>query len=807
MFAKARCPGFGPGNRNLFEPLTGGKTLSTRTKRSSTRQLAAALAVALVASLLALATPVSAKQSVSTARQSGADRFLTSTVLSKAATVAGADSTDFVLVNGSNYADALAAAALAGTKQGTIILLPADGTISADATATMAAASDITIVGGYGALPATVETTMKTLRPLSTITRISGADRYDTAAKAAQAITAANVAAVNGKKSIFLASGTSFADAVMAAPAAYAGPSNSAATSVVPILLTASDVLSPATKAQISLLGIKQVFALGGTAVVSAAVVAEVEALGASVIRLSGANRYSTASAIADKLVALTTAGGFGFDDTNVGIVNIEQAGGGADALAASPYLGQLKAVALGAGASGLATETSAWLTKKNSATGVGKVIAIGGTAAVNAAQLTSADAAATIAGPTATITAIQGQSSVTIAFGQTVTSTSASLTTGYQIMGGTAPTITAVAYSSTTNKVTLTLNGALQTTDVVRVNSGVITTAAGLTVGRTDFTVVADTTAPTCTIYAATGTATITVTCSENIQVADGGALNTTVDGVSVGGTALTADGAIAGKVLTITEGQNWTSTGASIVFPKTVIEDLAGNNVAATSGTVVTDTAKPTIVGLPTYTLTNVGVAQIVETGTASIMLVAKSAGLAGNAITWTSTDNNLNVAVSVTGTAITLTGDHNNGGGVTRPTGASVCAAVNAHASASALVTCYVHAAGDFTETTAATALAGGTTRLTVTTTFSEPVAVANVANVEYDVGGNNAGQVDSATKSVVGSTLTSTWVLDGTAHQTLPAVNVDTIHYDLAAAGGITDLASNQLVAAEKLLAAP
>ena len=257
--------------------------MNIRTKRGTTRKFAAAVAVALVASVLALATPAGAKQTVTTTRVEGADRYLTSTALSSAASLAGADSTDFVLVNGASYADALSAAALAGTKQGTIILLPADGTISASATARMALGANITIVGGYSALPATVETTMKTLRPLSTITRISGADRYATAAAVAQNITSANIAAVNGKKSAFLASGTSFADAVIAAPGAYAGPNNSATTAVVPIMLTATDALSAPTSAQMSLLGIKQVFILGGTAVVSAAVEASVTALGISV--------------------------------------------------------------------------------------------------------------------------------------------------------------------------------------------------------------------------------------------------------------------------------------------------------------------------------------------------------------------------------------------------------------------------------------------------------------------------------------------------------------------------------------------
>ena len=85
----------------------------------------------------------------------------------------------------------------------------------------MAAATNVTIIGGFSALPATVETTMKTLRSTATISRISGGDRYSTAANVASNIVntaGGSLAAVNGKKSVFLASGTSFADAVIAAP-------------------------------------------------------------------------------------------------------------------------------------------------------------------------------------------------------------------------------------------------------------------------------------------------------------------------------------------------------------------------------------------------------------------------------------------------------------------------------------------------------------------------------------------------------------------------------------------------------------
>ena len=912
--------------------------MSNHTKRGTGRKFAAALAVALVASVLALATPAGAKQSVSTTRVSGADRYLTSTALSAAAALTASNgATHFVLVNGTSYADALSAAALAGAKSGSIILLPADGTISASATARMVAATNVTIVGGFSALPATVETTMKTLRPTATISRISGADRYSTAANVASNIvntSGGSIAAVNGLKSVFLASGTSFADAVIAAPGAYAGPGNSAATAVVPIMLTATDSLSAATKAQMSVLGVKQAFVLGGTAAVSAATAAEVTALGISVVRLSGDNRYATAAAIADKFTAKTTAGGWGFDDDDIAIVNIEQSGGGADALAAAAYLGQAKAPALGAGASGLATETSTWLTAHNGATGVNKIHAIGGTAAVSAAQLTAADAAGTIAGPVATITAGNGQSSVVIAFSQTVTASSAGLSTGYSIFGpGTPPTVSTVTYSTTKNTVTLGLSGALQTTDVVRVNAGIIKTAAGLTVGQTDYTVGLDLVKPTCSLYAATGTAIIRITCDE--LVVQVGTLNTDVDSkITVGGATLTAsavgsDGATAlstaSKTVTVTHNANFTATGAAIVVQKDILKDLAGNKVAALTGSVITDTTKPTVVGLPTYATTGLtpavlraGEATATVTYDTDTTVTAKTGGEQGNLIRITTviTDGTANPTCALSGSGtiaspwlITITGDGNGGNG-TQTTDQLAINACNANAAVAAKVTFSLKTgstSGNVTGAVAATALAGGkdaalvmtsaatglasngyelvitdnntsgcvvtyaaatktvtvahdtgaadfctptamktaidthsdtkglfniaivnnirdlaaqdgstaalgaftggTTRLTVTTNFSEAIAVGGTVDIEYDVAGDNSGQVDTASNTVVGSTLTSLWTLTGATHLTAPTGNVDTIHYDLAADGGITDLAGNVMVAAEKALATP
>jgi putative cell wall-binding protein len=769
------------------------------------------MAVALVASLLALTTPVAAKQSVSTVRVSGTDRFATSVAVSTAASVAGANNTHFVLVNGSSFADALSAAALAGAKNGTIILLPADGTISASATARMAAASNITIVGGFSALPATVETTMRTLRATATITRVSGGDRYATAANVASNIVntaGGSLAAVNGKKSVFLASGGSFADAVIAAPGAYAGPNNSASTAVVPIMLTATDKLSEATKAQLTVLGVKQVFVLGGTAAVSAATVAEVEALGMTVVRLAGATRYATAVAIADKLTAKTTAGGWGFDDDDIALVNIEQSGGGADALAAASYLGQSKAVALGAGPGALATETSTWLTAHNGATGVAKIHAIGGTVAVSAAQLTSADAAGTIAGPAATITAVNGSKTVTIAFSQTVTKISSELATAYQIMGGaTLAAISTRSYSAAKNTVTLALDNPLKTGDIVRVNAGIVTTATGgLTVGLTDVTVAADSSLPTCTVYAATGTAKIIVTCSE--LVVQNGTLDTDVDTkVTVGSVAVasTADEQAAGsKVVTITrDAGTWSGTGASIVIQKDLLKDLGGNKVGQLTGTTVTDAKAPTVVGLPTYTIAGKAAAQGVQgAGDHTMLFTADAAGSAGNAIDILIVDaDQAACIISVAAKVITL-GVDINGAGVC--TTATLVGLVNAHPAASALVTAYAIGAGNVDTDPGDVDLAGGTSTLTVTTNFTEPVTVANATDIKYNANGADNNEVNSATITGSGtSSIVTTYTLDGTTHQADPAANTS----ELLIATAVVDRASNAIVSVTPLLSTP
>ena len=120
-----------------------------------------------------------------------------------------------------------------------------------------------------------------------TVTRVSGADRYATAASIADA---GWPNALPANSTLLLATGATFPDAVAGAAAAgHLG---------VPLLLTSSSALSPSAAAEIDRLKPTRVALLGGTAALSDAVSQQVATHGASVVRWQGSDRYATAVAV-----------------------------------------------------------------------------------------------------------------------------------------------------------------------------------------------------------------------------------------------------------------------------------------------------------------------------------------------------------------------------------------------------------------------------------------------------------------------------------------------------------------------------
>jgi len=119
------------------------------------------------------------------------------------------------------------------------------------------------------------------------VSRLSGKDRYQTAAEIAKA-------GWNNSYYAVLASGENFPDALCAAP--LAGKYNA------PILLTAKNNLPAETREQLLNLNVKKVFIVGGNGVVSDNVLQIIKNLGIDVIRLAGSNRYDTSVAVAKEL-------------------------------------------------------------------------------------------------------------------------------------------------------------------------------------------------------------------------------------------------------------------------------------------------------------------------------------------------------------------------------------------------------------------------------------------------------------------------------------------------------------------------
>jgi putative cell wall-binding protein len=114
--------------------------------------------------------------------------------------------------------------------------------------------------------------------------RIQGTNRYETSINVSKKWPSSEY--------VVLASGEDFPDALSAAPLARAYGA--------PILLTIPWTLMPNTEAELSRLGVKEVFIVGGTASVSKEIENKLSAKGIKITRLSGNNRYETSLAVAD---------------------------------------------------------------------------------------------------------------------------------------------------------------------------------------------------------------------------------------------------------------------------------------------------------------------------------------------------------------------------------------------------------------------------------------------------------------------------------------------------------------------------
>ncbi|MEE2958142.1 MAG: cell wall-binding repeat-containing protein [Actinomycetota bacterium] len=473
------------------------------------------------------------------------------------------------------------------------------------------------------------------LQTVTQSTRVSGVDKYATSASAA--ITSHN----NNATASVLVSGESYADALSAA--ALAGAVSG------PVILTDPDTLKGSTSLAIGQINSTTaaghtVYIVGGTAAVSAGVATSLTDLGYTVSRVSGADRVATADAVATKIRTMQDFGTNWDSDTTVFLTTARNF---ADAVAASGIaFKNVMPILLVEPGDALSAGTKAVL--DSSVNSIEHVVILGGTAAVSAAV--EAEVKTILNGAAGTtaieVTRVGGTDRYDTAKKLMELRTKATVLNGF---GETATNVILVNGTSHEDGMSATaLAGAAATMTLLTDGTGTLnaTTSAALTaksasistvraIGRTadlsaaEMTAAdaaATTTTVTCTISAAEGGTTMTVTFSGAVLGAEGDQDGTTnADGTGAGletnyklnnaalaaTTNVAAGSAASGAVdqpnLTEVLGSTAAATASSITFgtafalgdvlsASTTITDTSAQAIAGCSHTIANDATRPT-------------------------------------------------------------------------------------------------------------------------------------------------------------------------------------------------------------------
>lgn len=221
--------------------------------------------------------PVEVKAERKLARLAGANRYETASLIGEkfgqAETV--------LLANSGNFPDALVAANLADSLASPILLTDGLG-LSEETKGAIGklGPARLILLGGENSISLGLEEDLRAQG--YTVDRISGANRYETAVNLASQ--------VQPKDYVYLASGENYPDALAI--------SSLATKDQTPILLTAKDGLSPETRSYLEDKGITRLIIAGGLGTVSQKVTDDLEAMGLSVERIAGEDRYHTSALI-----------------------------------------------------------------------------------------------------------------------------------------------------------------------------------------------------------------------------------------------------------------------------------------------------------------------------------------------------------------------------------------------------------------------------------------------------------------------------------------------------------------------------
>ncbi len=223
-------------------------------------------------------------------RLAGADRYATAHEISRGTWADGTADTA-VLATGGDFPDALSASGLAGALDAPLLLVGTEVTSALTDELGRLGVTDVYLVGGTGVISLDAE---EALADDYTVTRVWGADRYETAAEVAREIE--SVTGASFTADAFVARGDEFPDALAVAPFAY--------SQAMPVLLTRPDALPAQTEAVMTDLAVDAAWVAGGTGAVTSPVKDTVDTIlndngGPSSIRWGGADRYATAADIA----------------------------------------------------------------------------------------------------------------------------------------------------------------------------------------------------------------------------------------------------------------------------------------------------------------------------------------------------------------------------------------------------------------------------------------------------------------------------------------------------------------------------
>ncbi len=368
-------------------PLAAGAESGSTVDRMRRLLTAALLVTVLVGTVLVLPTAASAvsgdddQGAVFVTRYGGADRYATSLLVAEAfAANAGLSVDAVVMVSGRSWADAVVAAPIAGALGAPVLMTP-PGELRDDAAAFVqrVGASSVVVVGTEGQPDTVSDEVVTALQGLGvTVERVSGSDRYATAAAAARRLSSVGDMGGLGRTAI-VASGEVFADALVAGPFAARGQH--------PVLLSPKAGLHAEVATYLTEAEIAHVVLMGGPAALSEAVETAVTELGASVTRLAGATRYDTAVQAAQLVTGRydDAAGQPCFATSTVGVARARVP---FDSFSAAPLLGQRCAPLVLVDPAEVPADTAAFLdTARSTHAAVGLRI-FGGEAAVSQAAL-----------------------------------------------------------------------------------------------------------------------------------------------------------------------------------------------------------------------------------------------------------------------------------------------------------------------------------------------------------------------------------------------------------------------------------